>query len=191
MHIWRNRRTLSLWSEFMCWNSYIWNSGHGDGIWEVIRSWGWRPHEWDCYCSVAQLFLTLCDPMDCSTPGFPVPHHLLESAQTHVHWAGDAIQPSHPLPLPSPAAPSLLPVSGSFPVSRLFTSGGQDIGASASVLPVNTQGWFPLGWTGLISLLSKGLRVCSSTTVWKHQFFSAQPFLLSSSHIHIWQLEIL
>ena len=80
------------------------------------------------------------------------------------------------------------PASGSFPMSHLFTSGGQGIGAlaSASVLPVNIQGWFPLGWTGLISLQSKGLsRVFANTTVQKHQFFGAQPFLWSNSHIHI------
>ena len=70
------------------------------------------------------------------------------------------------------------PASGSFPMSQLFTSGGQRIGASASALPMNTQGWFPLGLTGLISLLSKGLlRVFSSTTVWKYQFFGTQPSL--------------
>ena len=69
------------------------------------------------------------------------------------------------------------PASGSFPVSQLFTSGGQNIEASASILPVNTQGWFPLGMTGLISLLSKGLsRVYFSTTVQRHHFFSAQSF---------------
>ena len=88
--------------------------------------------------------------------------------------------------------PSIFPTSGSFPMSQLFASGGQSIGAlaSASVLPMNIQGWFPLGLTGLISLLSKGLpRVFSSTTVWKHQFFSAQPSLWSSSHICTWLLE--
>ena len=79
--------------------------------------------------------------------------------------------------------------SGSFPMSRLFESGGQSIGASASVLPMNIYGWFPLGLTDLISLLSKGLsRVFSSTTVWKHQFFGAQPSLRSSSHIRTWLL---
>ena len=75
----------------------------------------------------------------------------------------------------------------SFPMSQLFTSGGQSIrvSASASVLPMNIQGWFPSGLTGLISLWSKGLsRVFFSTTVWKHQFFDAQPSLWSSSHIH-------
>ena len=84
------------------------------------------------------------------------------------------------------------PTSGSFPMSFLFASGGQGIGVSAlaSVLPVNIQGWFPLGLTGLISLLFKGLsRVLSNTTVWNHQFFSTQPSLWSNSHICIWLLE--
>ena len=76
------------------------------------------------------------------------------------------------------------PASGSFPMSWLFTSGGQSTGASASVLPMNIQGWLPLGLAGLISLLSKGLsRVFSNTTVWKHQFFIPQPSLWSNSHI--------
>ena len=80
--------------------------------------------------------------MDCSMSGFPLLHCLLEFA--HVHWVDDAIQPSHPLLPPSP--------SGSFPMSQLFTSGGQSIGASASasVLPMNIPGWYPLGLTGLI-----------------------------------------
>ena len=84
------------------------------------------------------------------------------------------------------------PASGSFPMSQLFTSGGQSIGvsASASVLPMNIQGWFPIELTGLISLQSKGLsRVFSNTTVQKHQFFSAQPSLWSNSHICTWLLE--
>ena len=82
------------------------------------------------------------------------------------------------------------PVSGSFPVSRLFASGGQSTGASASVLPVNIQGWFPLGLTGWISLQSKGLsRVFSNTTVQKHQFFSTQPSSWPNSHIRTWLLK--
>ena len=84
------------------------------------------------------------------------------------------------------------PASGSFPISRLFASGGQSIGASASasVLPVNIQGWFPLGLICLISLLSKGLsRVFSNTTVQKHQFFGTQPSSQSNSHIHTWSQE--
>ena len=81
--------------------------------------------------------------------------------------------------------------SGSFQMSQLFASGGQNIGVSAStpVLPMNTQDWFPLGWTGWISLQSKGLsRVFSNTTVQKHQFFSSQLSLQSNSHIHKWLL---
>ena len=84
------------------------------------------------------------------------------------------------------------PASGSFPVSQFFASGGQSIGTSASapVLPVNTQGWFPSGWTGGISVQSKGLsRVFSNTTVQKQQFFGAQSSLWSNSHIHMWLLE--
>ena len=109
-------------------------------------------------CSFAKLCLTLCVPMKCSMPGFPVLQCLPEFAQVHVHWVSVAIQPSHPLPSPSPPAFSLFPASGSFPVSQLFVSGGQSIGASASAstLPVSIQGWSPLGLTGLISLLSKG-----------------------------------
>ena len=82
------------------------------------------------------------------------------------------------------------PASWSFQMSQFLASDGQSIGASASVLPMNIQGWFPLGLTVLISLVSKGLsRVFSSTTVWRHQFFSAQPSLWSNSHIHPWLLE--
>ena len=99
-------------------------------------------------------------PMNYSTPSFPVHHQLSELVQTHVHWVGEAIQPSHPLSLIRfSSCPLSFPASGSFPMSRLFASGGQNIGASASasVLPLNIQDWFPLGLTGLISLLSKGL----------------------------------
>ena len=88
--------------------------------------------------------------------------------------------------------PSIFPASGSFPMSQFFASGGQSIGASASasVLPMYIQGWFPLGLTGLISLLSKGLsRVFSSTTVQRHQKFGAQPSLWSNSHICTWLRE--
>ena len=84
------------------------------------------------------------------------------------------------------------PAVGSFQMSQFFASGGQSIGVSAStsVLPMNIQDWFPLGWTGWISLQSKGLsRVFSNPTVQKHQFFSAQLSLWSSSYIHTWLLE--
>ena len=90
------------------------------------------------------------------------------------------------------SCPQSLPASGSFSMSQLFASGGQSIGvsASASVLPMNTQDWSPLGWTGWISFQSKGLsRVFSNTTVQKHQFFGAQPSSQSNSHIHTRPLE--
>ena len=81
--------------------------------------------------------------------------------------------------IPLFSCPQSFPASGSFPMSQFFSSGGQSIGvsASASVLPVNIQDWFPLGWTGWISLQSKGLSVFSNTTVQKHQFFGAQLYL--------------
>ena len=114
-----------------------------------------------------------------------------EYTQTHVLRVSDAIQPSHPLSSPTPPAPNPSQHE-SFPMSQLFAWGGQSIGisASASVLPMNTQDWFPLGWTGWISLQSKGLsRVFSNTTVQKHEFFSAQVSSQSNSHIHTWPLE--
>ena len=141
--------------------------------------------------SVAQSCPTLCDPMNHSTLGLPLHHQLPESTQTHVHWIHDAIQPSHPL-----SSPSLPPLNLSqhqgLPMSQLFASGGQSIGVSASIsiLPVNIQDWLHLGWTGWISLQSKGLsRVFSNTTIQKHQFFSAQLSPQSNSYIHIWPLE--
>ena len=136
-----------------------------------------------CCCSVTKLRLTFCDLMDCSTPGFPVLHCIPELAQIHA-------QTSHPLPPSFPFAfnlsqhQGLFQWVGSFPVSLLFASGGQNIGASvsASVLPMNIQGWFPLGLNGLIHLKSKGLsRFFSITTVRKHQFFGVDPSLWSNT----------
>ena len=87
--------------------------------------------------------------------------------------------------VPFSSCPQSLPASGSFPMSQLFASGGQSIGVLASALPMDILDWFPLGWTGLISLQSKGLsRVFSNTTVQKHQFFGTQPSLWSNSHMH-------
>ena len=122
------------------------------------------------FSSVAQSCLTLCDPMNHSTPGLPVHHQIPEFTQTHVHrvWCHPAISYSV---VPLSSYPQSLPASGSFPMSQLFTWGGQSIGvpASASVLPMNTRDWSPLQWTGWISLQSKGLsRVFSNTTVQKH-----------------------
>ena len=122
---------------------------------------------------------TLCNPMDCSTPGLPVHHQWLKPTQIHVHWVSDAIQPSHPLSSPSPTF-NLSQHQGLFQ-SQFFASGGQIIGvsASASVLPMNSQGWSPLGWTGWIALQSKGLSRGSSSTTVQNINSSALSFLYS------------
>ena len=133
-----------------------------------------------CCCSVTKSCPTLWDPMECSTPDSPILHHHLEFAEIHVYWVGDAIQPPHPHPL---LLPSIFPSIRFFSMSCLFTLSGQSIGdsASASVLPSNIQDWLALGWTALISFLSKGLTTVFAT-IWKHQFISTQPSLWSSSH---------
>ena len=122
------------------------------------------------FSSVTQSCPTLCDSMNCSKPGLPVHHQLLEFTQTHVHWVDDAIQPSHPL-FALLLLSSILASIRVFSNESALTSGGQSIGvsASASVLPMNTQDWSPLEWTGWVSLWSKGLsRFFSNTTVQKH-----------------------
>ena len=145
---------------------------------------------WEIYrvefSSVPQSSPTLCNPMNCSTPGFPVHHQFPEPAQTMS--IESAMPPNH-LILCHP----LLLATSIFPMSQFFTSDGQTIGvsASASVLQMNIQDrhGFPLGLTGLI-LQSKGLSIVfSNTTVQKHQFFGAQISLWSNSYIHTWWLE--
>ena len=119
--------------------------------------------------------------MDCSMPGFPVLYHFLGFAQTHVPWVDDAILPSHPLSPSFPPALNLSQHQGFFPMSQLFVSGGQSIGASASgsVLPMNIQGWFPLGLADLISLLSRGLSgVFSSTCSSKASILRCSAFFM-------------
>ena len=128
------------------------------------------------FSSVIQSCPTLYDPIDCSMPGFPVHHQLPGLAQTRVHQVGDAIEPTQPRSSSSPPAFNLSSIRV-FSNESVLSIGGQSTAASASVsvLPVNIQDWFPLGWTGWISLPSKGLsRVFSNTTVQKHQFFGAQ-----------------
>ena len=150
-------------------------------LWSIIK-----------FSSVTSSCLTLWNLMDGSIPGFPVLQHLPEFAQTHVHWVSDCHPTISSSFIPFSSHPQSFPASGSFPMSRLFASGGRSLGASAaaSVLPMNIQVWFPLELTGLISLLSKGLsRDFSSTTIWKHRFFSTQPSLWSNSHNHTWLLE--
>jgi len=152
----------------------------------------WRIYSNIQLSSVAQSCPTLCDPMDHSTPDFPVYHQLLELAQTHIHWASDAIQPSHPLSSLSPPAFSPSHHEGLLK----WVSSSHHV---AKVLELQLQHqsfqWifrtdFLLGWTGWISLQSKRhSRDFSNTTVQNHQFFGTQLSLYSNSHIHTWLLE--
>ena len=149
---------------------------------------GSKTSSWiDFCCSVTKLCPTLCNPVDCGTPGFSVLHYLPEFA--HTQWYHPTMSASVTL---FSSCPQSFTASGSFPVSCLFASGGQCIRASvsASVLPMNIHGWFPLGLFGLIYLHSMGLsRVFSNTTIWKNQFFGTEPSSWSNSHIHTWPLE--
>ena len=140
-----------------------------------------------CCCSVIKWCPTLCDPKDCSPPASSFLQYFLEFSQIHVHRVSDAV--NHLILCCPFSCPQSFPASGSFPMSWLFTSDGQSNGASASasVLPMNIQSWFPLGLTGLISLLFMGpSRVFFNTIVLKHQFFDTQPSLWSNSHICTW-----
>ena len=149
-------------------------------------AWNWSAFHKVQFSSVAQLCLTLCDPMDCSTPGCitscpsacpsPTPR-VYSNSRPSSRWCHPAISSSV---VPFSSCLQSLPASQSFQMNQFFASGGRSIGisASASVLTMNIQDWFSLGWTGWISLQSKGLsRVFSSTTVQKHQFFGIQLFL--------------
>ena len=131
------------------------------------------------FSSVAQSCPTLCDSMNCSTPVLPVHHQLQEFTQSPLKAVSIELV-MHPTisssVVPFSSCPQSFPASGSFQMSHLSASVGQSIGvsASASVLPMNTQAWSPLGWTGWICLQSRGLsRVFSNTTVQKHQFLCA------------------
>ena len=142
------------------------------------------------FSSVAQSCPTLRDPMDCSMPGLPVHHQLVELAQTQV---SDAILPSHPMSFPSPPAsifPSVRVFSNESALHIRWPEYWSFRFSKYSALPVNIQDWFCLGLTGLISLVSKGLsRVFYNTIVQKHQFFGVQLSLWSNSHNHTWKLE--
>ena len=144
------------------------------------------------FSSVTQLCPTFWDPMNHSMPGLPVHHQLPEFTQTHVHWVGDAIQPSHPLSSPSPPAPNpsqhqglLQWVNSSHEVAKVLEFQLQH--QSFQWTPRTS---IPLEWTGWLSLQSKVLsRVFSNTTVQKHQFFGAQLSSQSNSHIQTWPQE--
>ena len=186
---------------FLLWMLCGWRGGGAGELRETLRSLEGALHcgqdggERPCRASGSMLSTSfvrslsrvrLCDPTNCSTPSFPVLPYLscplsqwccltISSSAAHFSFCLQSF-----------------PASESFPMSWFFLSGGQNIGASASasVLPMNIQDWFPLGWIGLISLQSKGLsRIFSSTAIWKHQFFGTQPSLWANSHIRTWLLE--
>ena len=140
------------------------------------------------YCSVTKSYLTL-QPHGLQHSRLPCPS-LSPGVCSHScplsWWCHPTISSSDTL---FSSCPQSFPVSRSFPMSQLLTLGTQSIAASASVLPMNIKGWFPLGLIGLIFSLSKGLSRVFSTTIWKHQFFSTQPSLRSKSDIHTWVLE--
>ena len=139
---------------------------------------------------VTQSCPTLCDPMDGSTPGFPSETPRAYSNSCPSSWWCHSTIPSSVVPFSF--CLQSFQASRSFPMSQVFTWGGQKIGvsASASVLPMSIQDWFPLGWTGWISLQSKGLsRVFSNTTVQKYQFFGSQLSSQSNSHVRTWPQE--
>ena len=139
----------------------------------------------------AKLCLTVCEPMDSSTPGFPVLHCLPEFAQIHVDWVNDAIQATHPLcPRTLSSCPQSFPASGAFPVSLPFTSGGQSIG-SFSISPSSEYSVlisFRIDWLYLLAAQGT-LKSLFSTTVLKHQFFGTQPSLCSKSLKCTWLLK--
>ena len=183
--------------------------GKGKAIHSSILAWKipwmspWGRKEWEtteqlyfmtafnfcCCCSITKSCLTL-QPDGWQQARFPCPSlspAVCSNSCPSSQWCHPNISSSV---IPFSSCLQFFPASGSFPMSQFFTSGGQSIGASASVLPINSQGWFPFGLTGFISLLSKGLsRVFSNTTVQKRQFFGAQPSLWSNSHIRTWLLE--
>ena len=136
--------------------------------------------------------LTLCDPQGLQHTRLPCPSPTsgaYSNSCPSSWWCHPTISSSG---IPFSSCLQSCPSSGSFPMSHFFTSGGQSIGvsASASILPMNIQDWFPLGWTGWISMQSKGLtRVFSNTTVQKHQTFGTKLSSQSNSHIHTWPLE--
>ena len=158
-------------------------------MWE--RAWGYHDSSGPCCCAVSQSCLNLwhCRLQQVRLPCLSPTLGVCSNSCPLSWWCHPTISSSV---IPFSSCLQLFSASGSFLLSRLFTSGSQIIGAlaSASVLPVNILGWFPLRLTDLIWLLFKGLsKVFSRTVVWRHQFFGAQLFLLSNSHIHTWLLE--
>ena len=163
-----------------CWS---WNANTLATWWEELTHWK-RPWCWERLGAGGEGDDRGWDGwMASPTPG------VHSDSYPSSQWCHPAISYSV---VPFSSCPQPLPASESFPMSQVFAWGGQSIGVSAlaSFLPKKSQGWSPLEWTGSISLQSKGLsRVFSNTTIWKHQFFSAQPSSQSNSHIHTWPQE--
>ena len=155
--------------------SVVSNSLQPHGLYRPWNSPGENTGVGQSVSSVTQSCPTLCDPMNHSTPGLPVHHQLPEFTQTHVHRVGNVIQPSHSLSSPSPPAPNPSQHQGLFQWVSLRIRWPKYWSFSFSISPSNEQpGLMSLGWTGWISLQSKGLsRVFSNTTVQKHPFFNA------------------
>ena len=169
------------------WISYIYTYVHSLDSFPITEYWVDFPAlQFSCWVVSNSLW-----PHESQHARPPCPSPTPGVYQTHVHRVSDAIQPSHPV-TPFSSCPQSLPASESFPMSQLFSWGGQSTGVSAlaSVLPKKCQGWSPSEWTGWVSLQSKGLsRVFSNATVQKHQFFGAQLSSQSNSHIHTWPQE--
>ena len=168
------------------------------GMRSIRGNWRWRyecgPLEWYQFSSVQFSCSVVSDSLrpyesQHARPPCPSPISGVHSdSRLSSQWCHPAISSSV---IPFSSCPQSLPESESFPMSQLFSWGGQSTGVSAlaSFLPKKSQGWSPSEWTDWISLKSKGLRVFSNTTVQKHQFFSAQPSSQSNSHIHTWPQE--
>ena len=169
------RKTSMEYKEFLSW---------------IRRPCGWAAQAHTHFSSLSCVQLLWPHESQHTRPPCPSPTSgVYSNSCPSSRWCHPAISSSV---VPFSSCPKSLPASGSFPMSQLFASGAQSIGvsASASVLPMNIQDWFPLEWTGWISLQSKGCsRVFSNTTVQKHQFFGAQLSSQSNSHIHTWPLE--
>ena len=157
-------------------------------VWSKMFSNSYNNSGMNCcwWYSVAQLFVTPWTAAHQASLSFTISWSLLKF-MSFGWWCHPTISSSV---IPFSSCLQSFPASESFLMSQFFASGGQSIGASALVPPMNIQDWFPLVLTGLISFQSKELsRVFSSNTVQRHQFFGTQPFFLSSSHVHTWLLE--
>ena len=191
-------------SKILVANDWRWHWNHispidGENKHEHFSWWEWgvqvHPDVVECFSSSVQFSRSVVSDslrhhgLQHTRPPCPSPTTGVYPNSCPVsRWCHPAISSSI---MPFSSRLQLFPASGFFPMSQFFISGGQSIGvsASASVLPMNIQDWYPLGWTGWISLQSRGLsRVFCNTTVQKHQFFGAQLSLCSTSHIHTWPL---